>query len=272
MTTTAAPKAEFELRSDDWLASILGRPAARLAIHGVNLPDLSQLRAAIESKSWIAAAGCDEPSCFVDCKVDASRVDQVNCLSDLGMKVVDVNVTAELVQSPGLPRSAEKPPGIQVIESQQAAPLQLSEVLDLSATAFRYSRFHLDPQLDNAYANHLKRDWLENSIAGNRGDRVWLAIDETDRVSGFLTSLLPQSRRGESDSAIAVIDLIAVAPGAQGRGVGRTLTNAFIDHYASKGVSRFRVGTQVANLPAQRLYQSLGFRSISSTFVMHGHF
>ena len=69
------------------------------------------------------------------------------------------------------------------------------------------------------------------------------------------------------DSAL-VIDLIAVTEPARGRGLARAMIGAA--QHLARGEC-LRVGTQVANLPSLRLYESLGFRAVTSNYVMHLH-
>jgi ribosomal protein S18 acetylase RimI-like enzyme len=57
----------------------------------------------------------------------------------------------------------------------------------------------------------------------------------------------------------AGIRMLAVDPGAQGLGVGRALTVACLDRAREEGRSGMALYTRPANLPAQRLYESLGF-------------
>jgi ribosomal protein S18 acetylase RimI-like enzyme len=65
-----------------------------------------------------------------------------------------------------------------------------------------------------------------------------------------------------------VIDLIAVATDAHGRGAGSALTAAFAGLYT--GMPRV-VGTQIANVPSIRLYTKLGFALARSQYVLHLH-
>ena len=67
---------------------------------------------------------------------------------------------------------------------------------------------------------------------------------------------------------IAVIDLVAVATEAHGRGAGSALTAAFANRY--RGMPRL-VGTQIANVPSIRLYSKLGFQLAKSSYVLHLH-
>lgn len=70
-----------------------------------------------------------------------------------------------------------------------------------------------------------------------------------------------------------VIDLIAVAPQVARQGLAQEMI-AFI---AANGTgdghrpSGLRVGTQAANTPSVRLYESLGFRLVKAQFVLHHH-
>jgi ribosomal protein S18 acetylase RimI-like enzyme len=57
---------------------------------------------------------------------------------------------------------------------------------------------------------------------------------------------------------------VYVKPDARGRGVGRRLTERAILEARARGYSRLRLGTQNTAIPAQRLYESLGFRRIDA--------
>jgi ribosomal protein S18 acetylase RimI-like enzyme len=57
----------------------------------------------------------------------------------------------------------------------------------------------------------------------------------------------------------AEVRALAVAPQAQGQGVGRALMRAVIDQACSGGVARLLLSTQPAMKAAQHLYRSLGF-------------
>ena len=57
----------------------------------------------------------------------------------------------------------------------------------------------------------------------------------------------------------AGIRMLAVDPAAQGLGVGRALTVACLDRAREEGRAGVALYTRPANVPAQRLYLSLGF-------------
>ena len=58
----------------------------------------------------------------------------------------------------------------------------------------------------------------------------------------------------------AEIRALAVAPAAQGRGVGRALLQAVTDRASSQGIRRLVLSTQPDMFAAQHLYETAGFR------------
>lgn len=223
----------FTAQADPWLAEVMNRPVFRVDGTGSTDELARQLRAG-----------------FFFAKLATDRVADVQALSALKFSVVDTNVTFEAIQEVEARRDFEVG---ELIEGEAEA------VLAIAGTAFRYSRFHLDPQVDDTLAHHIKREWIRNYVLRKRGDALLVARDR-GRPCGFLAAL--------TSHGTAVIDLIAVSPDASGRGVGSALTAAFTERY--RGMRRM-VGTQVANIPSIRLYTKLGFALASSHYVLHAH-
>jgi ribosomal protein S18 acetylase RimI-like enzyme len=101
---------------------------------------------------------------------------------------------------------------------------------------------------------------MRNACAG-RADAV-LVAREGGRVVGFNACLLNGDR--------AVIDLIAVAETAQGRGCGRKLVDGALACYAGKA-TEMRVGTQSRNLASLALYRACGFAVVETAMTLHAH-
>src|SRR5690606_27530818 len=111
----------------------------------------------------------------------------------------------------------------------------------LAAAELRTSRFHMDPRIDAADADRVKREWARNCVLGGRGEEV-LVARAGDRPAGFLAVLAAGDDR--------VIDLIAVSADHRRAGVGRALVAAFAARHA--GARELRVGTQAANVDSLR--------------------
>lgn len=95
--------------------------------------------------------------------------------------------------------------------------------------------------------------WSENSVRSELSNplSLWLVAKEDGRVIGYVGS---QSVLPEAD----VMNL-AVAPDCRKKGIGRALMTALIAQLRSRGVTALFLEVRVGNLPAQSLYQSLGF-------------
>jgi ribosomal protein S18 acetylase RimI-like enzyme len=90
---------------------------------------------------------------------------------------------------------------------------------------------------------------------------VLVAVDEAD--GGILGTIAlepfgPESELAQ-DETEADLRAFAVAPDAQGRGVGRELLAAAIHRAAGRGVGRLRLCTRPTMKAAQRLYAAAGF-------------
>jgi ribosomal protein S18 acetylase RimI-like enzyme len=221
------------VREDDWLGERLGRTAWTVED--------------CDGVEEITACG----SGFFQAKVSAEWVARVGELEALGFRAIDVNVI--------LRRDA----GISEIQSdlrvRDAHSRDRASVLAIATHDYAVSRFHLDPAIPDSVASAIKRDWVDNFFRGGRGDRL-LVVDTHEEPAGFLLVV-------ETPEA-SVIDLIAVATGAQGKGAGSALVAGLVQARSDKPVV---VGTQVANTRALRFYERLGFTVQRTQFVLHLH-
>jgi ribosomal protein S18 acetylase RimI-like enzyme len=232
------------IREDAWLSERLGHPVYTVE-PDIDSGELSRHIAGREAATYQA-------------KVPTDRVDLVRGLTDAGLYVVDVNVT--LGRRPD--GTAEGADPYEVCEAQAE---HTGDVLEIAGSAFRYSRFHLDPLVPDEVANRIKRDWVESYVRGARGEKLLVAL-QNERPVGFLAVLAATDggRRAQ------IIDLVGVAPSAQGSGVGRALTTVLLRESVD-GCDVVLVGTQAANLPATRMYERMGFVVESTRYVLHGH-
>ena len=68
---------------------------------------------------------------------------------------------------------------------------------------------------------------------------------------------------------VMVVDLVAVDEAVRGRSVAGDMTWFAQSQFPQAGC--LRVGTQLANLPAIRCYERLGFQLVRSQYVLHYH-
>lgn len=229
------------IREDAWLAGRLG-----CAVYTVE-PG---------TEAGEVATHAGERPALYQAKVTAEDVAAVRELATVGFYSVDVNVT--LAREPD---ASAAPQRYAVVHGR---PEHRDAVLAIAGSCFRYSRFHLDPAISQEAADRVKRDWAASYFDGARGDHVLVALDGGDPV-GFLAVLA----RKDGARDVRVIDLVGVATAAQGAGVGRDLTAAFLAEAAT--AAAVEVGTQAANLPATRMYERMGFAVARTTWVLHRH-
>jgi ribosomal protein S18 acetylase RimI-like enzyme len=175
---------------------------------------------------------------------DVARVSE---LASAGLRVVNTGLT--LGRDGG---DVEPPAGVEV---RVGEPGRDDGAAEIARSAFSFDRFHLDPDVPDAVADRIKHDWVENALAGNRGDHVLVAVRDGE-VAGFLAVVV--------EDGTSIVDLTAVHPDHRGRGVGRALAARFLADAA-----RAEVGTQAANTNATRFYEGLGFRAVRATYDMH---
>jgi len=219
-----------EPRRDGWLSDVLGFEA---------------WTATADSAAVVPAGGARS---LTTVRIPAEDTASLAAVEALGFSVVDVNVTLERAGFESAHTSSVA----------VATPEQSEALLDVAGTCFRYSRFHLDSRITREAADRVKREWVRSYVEGTRG--IELLAAGTD---GFLAVL-------EAADGARVIDLVGVAPSAQGRGVGEALVVAFGSRHGADGRT-LRVGTQIANVPSLRLYEKLGFRVVSAAYVLHRH-
>jgi ribosomal protein S18 acetylase RimI-like enzyme len=133
-----------------------------------------------------------------------------------------------------------------------ARPEEYPEIGALSVEAYR-----ADGQLPEHYVQ-----FLSDVRARAEYGVVLAAIDEgTGAVLGAATFVLPGTALAEvSTEGEAEFRTLAVAPGAQGRGVGEALVRACLDRAADLGCQAVAICTRDIAATARRLYERLGFQ------------
>jgi ribosomal protein S18 acetylase RimI-like enzyme len=187
-------------------------------------------------------------------RVPVEGVALAGVLEQAGFNLVDTGLTLERPRFDG-------EGGRERFEVRPAVPQDRLPVTDLARVSFRCSRFHRDPAIGEGVADEIKAQWVGNFFRGCRGDAMAVAADGA-RVVGFLLGLA-------ADDSAMVIDLVAVDAAYRGRGIAGDLTRFAQTQFPA--ATRLRVGTQLANGPASRAYQGLGFTIVRAAYVFHLH-
>lgn len=242
----------MDIREDRWLSGVFG--------HRVYRVEPGEPCGKDDATGRLADHVRGQAKALYWAKVPVDQVASAALLAAHGFAPVDVNLV--FAARAGEVRPAPLPCGIDV---HAARPDEHDALIRIAAMSFRFSRFHLDPLVPRATADAVKREWVRSYVRGTRGDRV-LAATVGGAPAGFLAELA-SDRKGER---VRIIDLVAVEPAFRGRGVGRALVRAFLAEGARRA-DVLEVGTQAANVPSARLYESEGMRLAAAKLVLHRH-
>jgi len=134
-----------------------------------------------------------------------------------------------------------------------AQPGELSAAGDLRVSAYVAGEF-LRP--DSGYAPRLR------GLGADGTGIVLVAMAGQRMVGTVMLQQWPQGGQVVTGPGEAEIRALAVAPDAQGRGIGRALLRALVAEAARRGVRHLVLSTQPEMRAAHRLYEQEGFERL----------
>jgi len=198
-------------------------------------------------------------------RVDLDRVYDIAAYEQNGFQLADVLVTLHLnvdSMNPALDSLSS--------DSFTIRPSRNDDVVALmenACKAFINDHFHRDPRFTRDKSDELFAKWVYNSCNGS-ADMVLVATEENDEPCGFIVCKLVKLRRGLK---YGVIDLIAVSPLHQGKGIGTQLVRESVNWFA-QNVDSVYVGTQANNNASIRTYEKVGFKPVRTELTLHKWF
>ena len=126
----------------------------------------------------------DKGANLVTCRRSEQDRSEIEALQHAGMVVVECLLTL----SHPLDEAQNLSTGV-----DEATRDDAEGVGEVAARAFRFDRFHADPNVDDVKADALKAAWARNSVLG-RADRVFVTRDG-ERITGFNSCLLKEDRK-----------------------------------------------------------------------------
>ncbi|MGB0166177.1 MAG: GNAT family N-acetyltransferase [Luteibaculum sp.] len=134
------------------------------------------------------------------------------------------------------------------------------ELLELSLTAGKYSRFNCDPNFSVNQFQALYTRWIKESLLGNLAEEIFVVRD-ANRIVGFATVKI--------EGGIASVGLIAVHQEYRKQGIARSLLDSVRDFAFHRGLSSVFITTQGENLLAQESFFKAGFTFSAQRFIQH---
>jgi dTDP-4-amino-4,6-dideoxy-D-galactose acyltransferase len=136
-----------------------------------------------------------------------------------------------------------------------SAPTASPALCELAVAAGAYSRFHVDPHFSHDRFESMYRLWIERSVKGELADVVLVVRDSDGGGKDPLAGMITLAESG----GVARIGLVAVAARFRGKGIGSALMHAAHRWMHDRRAREAQVVTQLANLPACRLYERAGY-------------
>jgi GNAT superfamily N-acetyltransferase len=178
-----------------------------------------------------------------------------------GFHLVDVRVVLEY---PFIDRPA--PSLVYPVSSDlfitMARESDISRLEGISVEVGQFSRYGFDENFTPGENKRLYQVWIKNSLSGF-ADAVFVARwggEDRDAI-GLITCT--------ARSGISHIQLAGVHHEHRQKGVGTGLVQAALDWARDLGMEKMQVVTQARNIPAQRLYQQMGFFTKSMSLFYH---
>ena len=141
--------------------------------------------------------------------------------------------------------------GRDVVEVRRAQAGELAAAGEVTVTAYQSDGFAPPHYVDR----------LRDAATRDREAELWLAVDDESAVLGCVTYCPPGSpwREIAVDDSEGEFRMLAVAPAARGRGVGRTLVERCLERTRELGQLRLVLCTERGMAAAHRLYAGFGF-------------
>lgn len=167
----------------------------------------------------------------------------------------------EMVYQPELDALPERFPladtGLAITAGRES---DLPELLDIAGTAFRNERFHVDPRLPLHLGDLRYQNWVRSTL-GHPRQRLHVLREGGEIVAFFVTE--------KQDDGTCYWHLNAVAPKAQGRGIGRRAWQAMAAAARAEGAARVRTSIVARNHRVLNLYARLGFSFPPPAMTFH---
>lgn len=184
---------------------------------------------------------------FISAKIDTlCGKETVRLFQECGFKYIDTEIVLKHTGP-----SARTPSGsdIRILELRDNAGLPYKGL----GSSFRFSRFHMDP-----------------NIAKNKADRLWISYIKNYRATASNHIFAAKTASGIGGVILAnicdggkkaVMSFVAVLDEYRGKGIGSRLSAYVAEKYADKDLF---TETQVSNKEAVGFYINNGFRKVES--------
>ncbi|QIM63807.1 hypothetical protein A1D29_11200 [Pasteurellaceae bacterium Orientalotternb1] len=178
---------------------------------------------------------------LLQAKTLTTDLNTIYWLQQNGFQLVETEITFALEFA----KFSEKPTAC---ECRIAGQADVAALKKLVGTVFPNTRFR-PPYFSQAENQRFYAKWIENAVNGEFDD-LCLIAEQNGKLQGTI------SLRFNGNTA--KIGLLAVVPEFQRQGIAKRLLSAAILHVQHHNAENLHITTQLSNIAAISLYQSLG--------------
>jgi RimJ/RimL family protein N-acetyltransferase len=240
---------DLDLSIVPWDSEIFGFPVAQIERIVINR-DGDHADAMRRLHSWFARKDVR----LASCRLASDNLHESMLLEAHGFRFV------EMVYRPTLSPIPLIECGSDDLVIAEAAMQDLPAIEAIAAGAFATSRFLIDWRLDPNVSNRRYRTWVRNSFEGGQ-QRVLKAT-----VLGAIVGFFVIEHRADRST---YWHLTAIAPGWQGKGLGKRLWSAMVARHCAEGVERIETTISAHNVTVMNIYARLGFRFRAPQMTFH---
>ncbi|MGD0497265.1 MAG: GNAT family N-acetyltransferase [Bryobacteraceae bacterium] len=198
---------------------------------------------------------------YLTARIHAGDLSSIHALEEKGFELIDGIQTFSIQLD-----SAGGWPAAGAYRIRLYEPRDLGRILAIARSSYVFDRFHMDASLPREAADSVNERWVENACLGTAADAVVVALDGEVPV-GYVTCTVDKEAGERLGILFGTVGMVATDPMLRGRGVARAATYGALGWFASQGVRVVEVGTQIANIPAGRLYEECEFRLVANSLT-----
>lgn len=222
-----------------WDTELLGFPVGQIGEMRLLQPAASPVDLG-DFEAWREAHGLR----MVSCRLPHGSLAEGMLLEDVGFRFVEMVYPLSIEDI----NFRSYPPEVQLLEATEA---DLDELQSIANAAFITGRFNVDPRLGPALGGRRYAGWVNNSFR-DPAHRLIKACANGQIVGFFIVE--------DKGSSEVYWHLTAIAPHAQGRGMGRKVWQGMIMLHQSEGFTRVRTTVSARNPAVMNLYVTLNCR------------
>lgn len=234
-----APALSLKASLVPWDTELLGFAVGQIEEMRLLQPGASRLDLA-DFEAWREAQGLQ----MVSCRLPHGALAEGMLLEELGFRFVEMVYPLTLEDI----NFRSYPPEVQLMDATEA---DLDEIQEIANAAFVTGRFNVDPRLGPELGGRRYAGWVHNSYR-DPAHRILKACANGQIVGFFIVE-----NKGSNE---VYWHLTAIAPNAQGKGMGRKVWQSMIMWHQAQGITRVRTTVSARNPAVMNLYVTLNCR------------